>query len=48
MREGVYNTSIKLFVIKIINDTVLKYKRLTEAFSSLVSIVVSLNVFDYY
>ena len=30
------------------NDTMLKYIRLTEAFSSLVSIVVSLNVFDYY
>ena len=32
---------IKLFVIKLINDTMLKYKRLTEAFSRLVSIVMS-------
>ena len=32
---------IKLFVIKLINDTMLKYKIITEAFSRLVSIVVS-------
>ena len=34
-------TEIKLFVIKLINDTLLKYKIITEAFSRLVSIVVS-------
>ena len=33
--------TIKLFVIKLINDTMLKYKIITEAFSRLVSIVVS-------
>ena len=32
---------LKLFVIKLINDTMLKYKIITEAFSRLVSIVVS-------
>ena len=34
-------SSSKLFVIKLINDTMLKYKIITEAFSRLVSIVVS-------
>ena len=31
----------ELFVIKLINETMLKYKIITEAFSRLVSIVVS-------
>ena len=34
---------VKLFVIKLINDTILKYKIITEAFSRLVSIVVLLK-----
>ena len=40
--SGVFLLSfIKLFVIKLINDTMLKYKIITEAFSRLLSIVVS-------